>query len=477
MYLATFELQSWPLYQACCSLPPLPPVADQLRDTWWQRYARQISLVRSTAEGQWALRVTLDQAGRLHRVFVATSPHEARLRKGLAAFTALEGVIAGSISIPMERAEHDILLDQFPAWQCRIEGNGYRLPPVWFACDFRVAPFLDKLLSEADALGYRFGYQLHVCQTAVHRADVAAARKNALQLRGHPGVNGELLELQDRLAMNLATATASVEEYVGTETPAAAAWLQSALRREFQHAYGRLGFQSPSFEPRANEYDDLLAVALHSNAFAEYQLDEICGAAVDDASAAKLLAWRPADDLAARCAQRLAPPLPPIVISTPNLTPVTPLVEVELPAPYTGSEPFVFISYKRGDEPRFAPILHQMIALGFNLWYDRGIPGGSEWDATLEERITHCHFVLLFVSESAINSKYVRREVKFADALNKPILSVVLEETRLSGGMNMLLTQYQMLNGGSPDFERQLRDAAQFITRLADQSSSELGGY
>lgn len=472
MYLASFELQSGPLYQACCSLPPLPPVADPLRDAWWQRYAQQLSTARSAIAGHWALRVSLDGAGRMSRVLVATTPDDAQLRSALAAFTALEGVVAGSVSIPVQRREHDALLDGFPTWQCRIESDGYRLGNLWFACDFRLAPLLNPLLIEAETLGHSLAYQLHVCPLEIERAKIAAARKNALHVRHHPGVNREQIDLQERLAMHLDSASFTVEEYVAAHTPAAARWLQSALRREFQRKYGRLGFEPPAFEPAANEYDDLLAVGLHSSQFEEYPLDEICGAAVDDLAAVDMLAWRPADDLSARCAQRMAPPLPSVTIAVPGL-PEAATLSVDLPLPYTGSDPFVFISYKRGDESRFAPILQQMLALGFNLWYDRGIPGGSEWDATLEERITHCQFVLLFVSESAINSKYVRREVKFADALNKPILSIVLEDTRLSGGMNMLLTQYQMLNGGAPDFNRQLRDAAEFISRIANQTAAQ----
>ena len=52
---------------------------------------------------------------------------------------------------------------------------------------------------------------------------------------------------------------------------------------------------------------------------------------------------------------------------------------------------------------------------------------------------------MLFLTETALESKFVRREVKFADAINKPIVTLSLEPVELKYGLQMLLTQYQML--------------------------------
>jgi hypothetical protein len=71
--------------------------------------------------------------------------------------------------------------------------------------------------------------------------------------------------------------------------------------------------------------------------------------------------------------------------------------------------------------------------------------------------------VLLFVSSGAIESKYVRREVKYADALDIPLLSVLLEETPLGHGLGMLVTQYQMLDVQAPDFAKRMRTAVQSL--------------
>jgi hypothetical protein len=168
-----------------------------------------------------------------------------------------------------------------------------------------------------------------------------------------------------------------------------------------------------------------------------------------------LLSWQPSRRLDAVVRRQEAAgdgdiPEPPVTMPTSRL-----------PEPYGGDGAFAFVSYKRQDLARIAPILEAVSALGVPLWYDAGIPGGAEWDAVIEERLTHCRFVLLFTSTAAVKSKYVRREVKFADARDTPLLSVLLEDTSLGDGMGMLLTQYQMLDARTPDFQKRLRHTVQ----------------
>ncbi len=129
---------------------------------------------------------------------------------------------------------------------------------------------------------------------------------------------------------------------------------------------------------------------------------------------------------------------------------------MELPAPYDGTAPFFFVSYKRDDWARIAPMVVLIGGHGFRVWYDRGIPGGAEWDALIEERVHACRWLLVFLSAAAMQSKHVRREVKFADRLDKPIVTVRLEEVPLGQGLEMLLGQYQMLDAGDADFEARL---------------------
>jgi len=64
---------------------------------------------------------------------------------------------------------------------------------------------------------------------------------------------------------------------------------------------------------------------------------------------------------------------------------------------------------------------------------------------------------VLFLSARAVASKYIRREAKLADALNKPLVSSVLEPVTLREGLHMLLTEYQMVDAGVSDIAGAVR--------------------
>lgn len=144
------------------------------------------------------------------------------------------------------------------------------------------------------------------------------------------------------------------------------------------------------------------------------------------------------------------------------------------PAPGPG---FAFVSYKREDFARVEPHLRTLGRIDCPFWYDTGIPGGAEWAATIEARIRSCGFLLVFLTREAVASKHVRREVKFADKLDKPIVPVLLEPVDLGGGLDMLLSQYQMLDSRDHDFEERLRAAVCQGPSSASKSAGLLPRY
>jgi hypothetical protein len=63
---------------------------------------------------------------------------------------------------------------------------------------------------------------------------------------------------------------------------------------------------------------------------------------------------------------------------------------------------FIFVSYKREDLPRITPFLTRICEWGYEIWYDRGIPGGAEWDALIEEKVSQCKVLLVFLSQARL---------------------------------------------------------------------------
>jgi peptidoglycan hydrolase-like protein with peptidoglycan-binding domain len=127
--------------------------------------------------------------------------------------------------------------------------------------------------------------------------------------------------------------------------------------------------------------------------------------------------------------------------------------------------PYIFVSYKREDLDRISKYLDWITAWGHTVWNDQHIPGSVDWLAELEERLTSCILQLAFLSQAAVDSKWIQREIHFADGLNKSILPVWLEPTQLRGGLKLVLYRSQHLMISDPAFKDKLQDALQLSAR------------
>ena len=111
--------------------------------------------------------------------------------------------------------------------------------------------------------------------------------------------------------------------------------------------------------------------------------------------------------------------------------------------PYEGKEPYIFVSYSHKDGNRVYPILEHLERSGFRIWYDEGIEWGSEWPESIAEHLDGCTVCMAFISASSVESPNCRQEIRYALKQNKGLISVYLEETPLSKGMDMQLSSYQ----------------------------------
>ncbi|MHB8577954.1 MAG: toll/interleukin-1 receptor domain-containing protein, partial [Dehalococcoidia bacterium] len=63
------------------------------------------------------------------------------------------------------------------------------------------------------------------------------------------------------------------------------------------------------------------------------------------------------------------------------------------------AEPYVFLSYASLDREQAMRIADELEAAGIRVWLDRrSIAGGSSWDASIVQAITHCSVFLLLAS-------------------------------------------------------------------------------
>jgi hypothetical protein len=418
----------------------------------WQAMFRALARSLDTVPDQASsLRIHLRDKLEGSLFCIAPEAHNEVLRRTVGRFTQLDVVGESEVRFPCTQDQHDRLL-AFPRLRCRVALPVLTRGEAWFAFDFRIRPYLNELLAEAQALQHAISYHVNVEPIHADSETQREAARNALRVGQLTAVPLQLDQLQHDLAAKLRRATHVCEELLGVDTPAAQAWLEDALARRFRDQYG--SYVKPDFTFEEGAFEGSLDVTRHRAFFEPLRVDELCSAALTDDERIELLAWTPPTELAhlllSDAAERET------VIGLQDFS--------GMPPAYDGTEPFTFISYKRADLERIKEIVSCVAADGHRFWYDKGIPAGTEWDALIEQRIQGCDAVILFVTAQSVKSKYVRREIKFADTLNKPIVAIQMEpEVDLVDGMAMLLNQYQYLDARSTsltsDLHRALRPA------------------
>ncbi|MBM3505504.1 MAG: toll/interleukin-1 receptor domain-containing protein [Alphaproteobacteria bacterium] len=325
---------------------------------------------------------------------------------------------------------------------------------------WRIAGDLEALIAEAAALGHGFAYQAHLVPFERSGEIEREARKNLVRLRAMKGAPAALRGHQEALIASLPAAQWLIEEHLGAADEESARWLSAATAARFRERHGAAGLDAAPLAFTRQDEEPAVAIALHRRLLFGEPLGvaEMVAEADDGRAFRTLLALKPPVTPVDRPA---APRVPPAAATEASAT-ASPwmgsVAETKPPAP-SATGAYVFVSYKREDLARIAPFLRLAKESGATLWFDQGIVGASEWDEVLEEKIANCKLLVAFLSQAAIESKYCRREVKFADAVDKPILGITLENVNLVHGLRMLLQQYQMLDGRAANFPERLAEA------------------
>ena len=148
------------------------------------------------------------------------------------------------------------------------------------------------------------------------------------------------------------------------------------------------------------------------------------------------------------------------------------LASVTPPYPaYDGEEPYIFVCYSHADrEPVYRELLRLRDA-GVNVWYDEGIPPGSEWEEEIAAAINQCAHFLYFVSPRSVTSRFCLNELQLAQSRERSVVVVHLEPTTLPNALQLSMGRLQAL------FKYLMRDteyARKLLARLSESPSPSL---
>jgi molecular chaperone DnaK (HSP70) len=124
---------------------------------------------------------------------------------------------------------------------------------------------------------------------------------------------------------------------------------------------------------------------------------------------------------------------------------------------YTGTDPYLFVSYAHSDSKVVYPEIARLNGLGYRIWYDEGICPSHDWPESIATALERCDFFVVFVSTRAVASKNVRDEIHFALHEGKPFLAIYLEDTLMPPGLKMRMGSIQAISKFQIASDRYLR--------------------
>jgi TolB-like protein len=139
-----------------------------------------------------------------------------------------------------------------------------------------------------------------------------------------------------------------------------------------------------------------------------------------------------------------------------------------------GSTAPVFISYASQDVAIADNIRAALEAAGILCWIaPRDVRAGQSYAAAIVEAINSCRMLLLVLSQAAIDSPHVLREVERASSKRRPVLPVRIDDARLPPDLEYFLSANQWLDACGRPIEQML---AAVVASVRDHDGGKTGG-
>lgn len=115
-----------------------------------------------------------------------------------------------------------------------------------------------------------------------------------------------------------------------------------------------------------------------------------------------------------------------------------------------------FISYSRKNEQAVRALARDVEALGHDVWIDHELTGGQAWWDEILLRIRACGVFVFALSPPSLDSTACKRELRYAEALDKRILPVLLTDGVSTNLLPPALSTIQYVDYRTPSREAAL---------------------
>ena len=135
----------------------------------------------------------------------------------------------------------------------------------------------------------------------------------------------------------------------------------------------------------------------------------------------------------------------------------------------------IFISYRRSDRELVAHIVRKLEDRGASVWYDAEIEGGADWREIIVDALSSSDMLVIFFSEACNQSRQLKKELAVADNMEKPVVPILIEDTKPKGAYLYELADRNWLQA-YPDPMSHAKDIVDHLIALAEKSPGGLEG-
>jgi len=118
----------------------------------------------------------------------------------------------------------------------------------------------------------------------------------------------------------------------------------------------------------------------------------------------------------------------------------------------------LFLSYSRRDTEYVSSLVESLRKQGFDVWFDKNIRTGTDWDSTIEEEIKKADALVLVLSQTSVDSDNVKDEMSYAIGLGKEVIPIKIEECDVPMRLGRKQFVDFTLMGHEAGFERLVKD-------------------
>jgi hypothetical protein len=384
---------------------------------------------------------------------------EMQLRLAIAAFMRLDGMNGANVSAPTSVDDFESkFLDEDDSWMVLDRTPASTSSGGQVFSGISLFDLLFDVFAKGRTLGYRVEYQTAIMPLRPSPHLIGAVRKSIAFLRRETSAPAPLIARQSEIATRLANAGYFAEEAVRI-APEGRDWLAAYVTARANDEIPILATNphaiiQPMKVDRASAFGYHVHpdVLLHTGTVAD-ALESVDGFMAVAAAERRMRCepfWRTPDHDELRPLDSPITALFSTIQANSGREPASGDFD-RAPRGGGSAGTFMFVSYSHKDRGQIKPILDDLVQRGVRLWIDSEIDVGEEWDTRLETQLTACAGLIAFVSNNYIASKHCRRELKFADALDKLILASSFTAAPLTGGLGYIFASLQFVATGQTD--------------------------